>query len=459
MLIEFCSGGAVDTLMFDLDKHLTEPQIQYVIRETLEALVYLHDNCYVIHRDMKAGNILLTEDGLVKLADFGVSAKNASSLQRRYSFIGTPYWMSPEIIACETDKEISYDTKTDIWSIGITCIELAEKEPPHNELNPTRVMMKIRKSEAPKLREASKWSRNFHDFLSKCLNKNPDERLTARQLLKHPFLAQFNGDEKTIKILLGEKNATVNVVEELEIDDAQNQTNSSNSNSTANSKQKNGSIDNQSSGGGTPSPSASSTHGDSDADASFEETRTPTSLKIIQNEPSSPPPPPPQSHIQVQAIVEEKLKEKSHANEQTSIISPKLTNKNSVVSTSNNLLNKSNKPVAPPPPLPPASTTSTTTTTTTTTTSTTKTTTLLSTKSLIDIELLCEFFYEDICDEVIKCDDKAPSVPDVILQVISEILSESNQIEDSTSLDLKEKPSSPTSISSTKSSNKINENR
>ena len=88
MLIEFCSGGAVDTLMFDLDKHLTEPQIQYVIRETLEALVYLHDNCFVIHRDMKAGNILLTEEGLVKLADFGVSAKNTSSLQRRYSFIG-----------------------------------------------------------------------------------------------------------------------------------------------------------------------------------------------------------------------------------------------------------------------------------------------------------------------------------------------------------------------------------
>jgi serine/threonine protein kinase len=92
MLIEFCSGGAVDTLMFDLDKHLTEPQIQYVTRETLEALVYLHDNCFVIHRDMKAGNILLTEDGLVKLADFGVSAKNTTSLQRRFSFIGTPYW-------------------------------------------------------------------------------------------------------------------------------------------------------------------------------------------------------------------------------------------------------------------------------------------------------------------------------------------------------------------------------
>jgi STE20-like kinase len=197
MLIEFCSGGAVDTLMFDLDKPLNEQQIQFVIRETLEALVYLHDTCFVIHRDMKAGNILLTETGGVKLADFGVSAKNTGPLQRRYSFIGTPYWMSPEVIACETDKEISYDFKTDIWSLGITCIELAEKEPPHNELNPTRVMMRIRKSDAPKLKEPHKWSKSFQDFLNKCLNKQSEDRLTARDLLKvrlfglNDFLACF----------------------------------------------------------------------------------------------------------------------------------------------------------------------------------------------------------------------------------------------------------------------------
>jgi serine/threonine protein kinase len=186
MLIEYCSGGAVDNLMFDLDKSMNEPQIQYIIHEVLEALVYLHDRCYVIHRDMKAGNVLLTETGDVKLADFGVSAKNTSAFQRRYSFIGTPYWMSPEIIACETDKEISYDYKTDIWSLGITCIELAEKEPPHNELNPARVMMRIRKAEAPRLRDtaAIKWSRGFHDFVTKCLNKNPDERPSAHELLQ-----------------------------------------------------------------------------------------------------------------------------------------------------------------------------------------------------------------------------------------------------------------------------------
>jgi STE20-like kinase len=179
----------VDNLMFDLDKSLNEPQIQHIIREVLEALAYLHDRCYVIHRDMKAGNILLTESGDVKLADFGVSAKNTSAFQRRYSFIGTPYWMSPEIIACETDKEISYDFRTDIWSLGITCIELAEKEPPHNELNPARVMMRIRKADAPRLRDTAsvKWSKSFHDFVAKCLNKTAEERPTAQELLQVSF--------------------------------------------------------------------------------------------------------------------------------------------------------------------------------------------------------------------------------------------------------------------------------
>lgn len=211
MLIEFCSGGAVDTLMFDLDKPLSEPQIQYVIRETLEALVYLHDQCHIIHRDMKAGNILLTETGHVKLADFGVSAKNTTALQRRFSFIGTPYWMSPEVIACETDKEMSYDYKTDVWSLGITCIELAEKEPPHNELNPTRVMMKIRKADAPKLRDQVKWSRAFHEFLAKCLNKSPDERATARDLLKVRPLSSKMLFFHTILILILQKKIKISI--------------------------------------------------------------------------------------------------------------------------------------------------------------------------------------------------------------------------------------------------------
>uniref|UniRef100_A0A8C9ZJ55 non-specific serine/threonine protein kinase n=1 Tax=Sander lucioperca TaxID=283035 RepID=A0A8C9ZJ55_SANLU len=111
ILIEFCGGGAVDAVMLELERPLTEPQIRVVCKQTLQALVYLHDN-KIIHRDLKAGNILLTLDGDVKLADFGVSAKNTKTLQRRDSFIGTPYWMAPEVVMCETSKDLRHEGET-----------------------------------------------------------------------------------------------------------------------------------------------------------------------------------------------------------------------------------------------------------------------------------------------------------------------------------------------------------
>uniref|UniRef100_A0A8D0D7D4 non-specific serine/threonine protein kinase n=1 Tax=Sander lucioperca TaxID=283035 RepID=A0A8D0D7D4_SANLU len=154
ILIEFCAGGAVDAIMLELERPLTEPQIRVVCRQTLEALSYLHEN-KVIHRDLKAGNILLSLDGEVKLADFGVSAKNTKTLQRRDSFIGTPYWMAPEVVMCETSKDRPYDFKADIWSLGVTLIELAQIEPPNHEMNPMRVLLKIAKSEPPTLMHPS----------------------------------------------------------------------------------------------------------------------------------------------------------------------------------------------------------------------------------------------------------------------------------------------------------------
>lgn len=196
----------------------------------------------------------------MKLADFGVSAKNTTAAQRRYSFIGTPYWMSPEVIACETDKEMSYDYKTDVWSLGITCIELAEKEPPHNELNPTRVMMRIRKADAPRLRDSQRWSKNFHDFVAKCLNKSADERPSARELLKHPFIAAANTGPKCMLVLLSEKNATV--TEEVEADEP---TTNSHTN-----KKTNSSFDSES--GGKTSSSLSATNADSVSHCSFSHT-------------------------------------------------------------------------------------------------------------------------------------------------------------------------------------------
>uniref|UniRef100_A0A8B9KKE5 non-specific serine/threonine protein kinase n=1 Tax=Astyanax mexicanus TaxID=7994 RepID=A0A8B9KKE5_ASTMX len=168
----------------ELDRGLTEKQIQVVCKQMLEALVYLH-SMKIIHRDIKAGNVLLMLDGGIKLADFGVSAKNTKTLQRRDSFIGTPYWMAPEVVMCETTKDAPYEYKADIWSLGITLIELAQIEPPHHELNPMRVLLKIAKSDPPTLDQPSKWSADFKDFLRKALDKNPETRPTAAQLLEN----------------------------------------------------------------------------------------------------------------------------------------------------------------------------------------------------------------------------------------------------------------------------------
>ncbi|CAL9687577.1 unnamed protein product [Knipowitschia caucasica] len=212
ILIEFCAGGAVDAIMLELEKPLTEPQIRLVCKQTLEALIYLHEN-KIIHRDLKAGNILLSLGGDVKLADFGVSAKNTKTLQRRDTFIGTPYWMAPEVVMCETSKDRPYDYKADIWSLGVTLIELAQVEPPNHEMNPMRVLLKIAKSEPPTLMHPSRWSPEFSDFLRRALDKNVDNRWSAPQLLQHPFVINAT-DNKPLRELIAE--AKAEVLEEIE---------------------------------------------------------------------------------------------------------------------------------------------------------------------------------------------------------------------------------------------------
>uniref|UniRef100_A0A8C3SGL6 non-specific serine/threonine protein kinase n=1 Tax=Chelydra serpentina TaxID=8475 RepID=A0A8C3SGL6_CHESE len=212
IMIEFCPGGAVDAVMLELDRGLTEPQIQVICRQMLEALVYLHSK-KIIHRDLKAGNVLLTQDGDIKLADFGVSAKNIKTLQRRDSFIGTPYWMAPEVVMCETMKDTPYDYKADIWSLGITLIEMAQIEPPHHELNPMRVLLKIAKSDPPTLNSPSKWSPEFKDFLKTALDKNPETRPSAAQLLEHSFVNKVTSN-RALRELVAE--AKAEVMEEIE---------------------------------------------------------------------------------------------------------------------------------------------------------------------------------------------------------------------------------------------------
>lgn len=214
MLIEFCEGGAVDSIMNELEKPLTEPQIKYVCHELCQGLSFLHRN-KVIHRDLKAGNVLLTLGGQVKIADFGVSAKNKYTLQKRDSFIGTPYWMAPETIQCETVRDNPYDYKADIWSLGITLIEFAQRDPPHHDMSPVRVLLKIQKGEPPKLDFPSRWSKEFSEFLILCLNKDPTKRPTADELLEQPFIKEAT-DVKPVRDLILEYTAEIEIVIEEE---------------------------------------------------------------------------------------------------------------------------------------------------------------------------------------------------------------------------------------------------
>ncbi|TPX37819.1 hypothetical protein SeLEV6574_g07856 [Synchytrium endobioticum] len=191
--MEFCGGGALDSLYRALRKPLTEDQIATIMYESLKGLDYLHNHVALIHRDIKAGNLLLTEQGELKLADFGVSAKLQSVGGRARTFIGTPYWMAPEVIMADPDsatsRSASYDCKADIWSIGITAIEIADKNPPLSDIHPMRALHLIPTSDLG-LAKPKNWSKAFADFVATCLTKDPTKRPSAAQILEHPFLAK-----------------------------------------------------------------------------------------------------------------------------------------------------------------------------------------------------------------------------------------------------------------------------
>eukprot|EP01127_Copromyxa_protea_P004604 TRINITY_DN14456_c0_g1_i1.p1 TRINITY_DN14456_c0_g1~~TRINITY_DN14456_c0_g1_i1.p1 ORF type:complete len:1014 (-),score=251.52 TRINITY_DN14456_c0_g1_i1:111-3152(-) len=186
MALEYCGGGAIGDFYQVWNISWSEEQIRFVVRETVKGLQYMHQNG-LIHRDIKGANILLTDHGDVKLIDFGVSAILASSDQKRNTLIGTPYWMAPEVIANKT-RPTPYDESVDVWSVGITAIELAEKEPPLSQMNPMRALMQIPLRNAPTLMEPEKWSKEFNDFLDVTLEKDPKKRARICDLLEHPFL-------------------------------------------------------------------------------------------------------------------------------------------------------------------------------------------------------------------------------------------------------------------------------
>ncbi|KAB5530780.1 hypothetical protein PHYPO_G00133310 [Pangasianodon hypophthalmus] len=182
IVMEYCGAGSVSDIIRLRNKTLTEDEIATILKSTLKGLEYLHF-MRKIHRDIKAGNILLNTEGHAKLADFGVAGQLTDTMAKRNTVIGTPFWMAPEVI-----QEIGYNCVADIWSLGITSIEMAEGKPPYADIHPMRAIFMIPTNPPPTFRKPELWSDDFTDFVKKCLVKNPDQRATATQLLQHPFI-------------------------------------------------------------------------------------------------------------------------------------------------------------------------------------------------------------------------------------------------------------------------------
>jgi len=187
IVMEYCGPGSVSDLMTITKKTLTEVQIAVVLRDVLKGLNPLHEK-QRIHRDIKAGNILLNDKCVAKLADFGVSGQS-KDFTKHHTVIGTPFWMAPEVIQEE------YDREADIWSLGITAIEMAEGKPPYYNIHPMRAIFMIPTRPPPKLSNPDAWSAEFISFVAACLQKKPQDRPTALKLLKHPFILK----ERTVK--------------------------------------------------------------------------------------------------------------------------------------------------------------------------------------------------------------------------------------------------------------------
>ncbi|GMG39015.1 unnamed protein product [Ambrosiozyma monospora] len=197
IIMEYLGGGSCSELL--IAGPFSEPVIGYIMHEILLALKYLHETGK-IHRDIKAANVLMSKDGDIKIADFGVATQLSNNLSKRNTFVGTPYWMPPEIV-----KHRDYTFTADIWSLGITAIELAYGKPPLSEYHPFDVLFKIPDDPPPTL--GSGFSEEFNDFVNQCLNKDPLKRPKAVHLLKHKFIKKYAKVDKSKLIALVEKKA------------------------------------------------------------------------------------------------------------------------------------------------------------------------------------------------------------------------------------------------------------
>ncbi|XP_070539407.1 mitogen-activated protein kinase kinase kinase kinase 4-like isoform X2 [Ptychodera flava] len=200
LVMEYCGAGSVtDLVKATKGNTLKEEWISYICREILRGLSHLHAN-HVIHRDIKGQNVLLTENAEVKLVDFGVSAQLDKTIGRRNTFIGTPYWMAPEVIACDEDPAATYDYRSDIWSLGISALEMAEGAPPLCDMHPMRALFLIPRNPPPRLK-SKKWNKKFHNFIEQCLVKDYTKRPNTEGLLKHPYIRD-QPTERQVRIQL-----------------------------------------------------------------------------------------------------------------------------------------------------------------------------------------------------------------------------------------------------------------
>jgi TRAF2/NCK-interacting kinase len=197
LVMEFCGSGSITELIKNT-KGLTlkEEWIAYICREILNGLAHLHKN-NVIHRDIKGQNVLLTDSAEVKLVDFGVSAQLDRTVGRRNTFIGTPYWMAPEVIACDENPDATYDARSDLWSLGITSLEMAEGCPPLADMHPMRALFLIPRNTPPRLKSGRKWSKKFNAFIETVLVKDYTMRPFTEKLLNHPFIRDQPPERQT----------------------------------------------------------------------------------------------------------------------------------------------------------------------------------------------------------------------------------------------------------------------
>lgn len=197
IVMEYMSAGSLKQLLDDVGPFPDEA-IAAVLKALCKGLDYVHKGSK-LHRDIKAANILVSEHGDVKLADFGVAGQMTLTVRQRNTFVGSPFWMAPEVI-----QESLYDEKADIWSLGITAFELATGYPPYATAHPYRALMLIPKNDPPRLDD--KHSRSLRDFVAACLQKDPADRPSAEQLLTHPFLRKAR--PTSIRDLLRSRGAT-----------------------------------------------------------------------------------------------------------------------------------------------------------------------------------------------------------------------------------------------------------